>query len=95
MTEPESHISTAGNQRRPRHSGPFRKIITGISLFFAICLIAVIGYVAAGWKLEDSIYMVIITIFGHSLVNKTPIEIIQLHEKAKQNFQVSISLADR
>jgi len=37
---------------------------------------------------------VIITIFGHSLVNKTPIEIIQLHEKAKQNFQVSISLAD-
>ena len=37
---------------------------------------------------------VIITIFGHSLVNKTPIEIIQLHEKAEQNFQVSISLED-
>ncbi len=37
---------------------------------------------------------VIITIFGHSLVNKTPIEIIQLHEEAKQNFQVSISLED-
>ncbi len=37
---------------------------------------------------------VIITIFGHSLVNKTPIEIIQLHEKAQENFQVEISLAD-
>ena len=28
---------------------------------------------------------VIITIFGHSLVNKTPIEIIQLHELAQQS----------
>ncbi len=37
---------------------------------------------------------VIITIFGHSLVNKTPIEIIQLHETAQQNFQVDISLVD-
>ena len=37
---------------------------------------------------------VIITIFGHSLVNKTPIEIIQLHEKAKENFQVDVSLVD-
>jgi len=37
---------------------------------------------------------VIITIFGHSLVNKTPIEIIQLHETAQQNFQVAISPAD-
>jgi glyceraldehyde 3-phosphate dehydrogenase len=37
---------------------------------------------------------VIITIFGHSLVNKTPIEIIQLHEKAKENFQVDMSLVD-
>ncbi|KAA0135416.1 potassium channel protein [Gimesia chilikensis] len=74
MTEPESHISTAGNQRRPRHSGPFRKIITGISLFFAICLIAVIGYVAAGWKLEDSIYMVIITIFGVGYGEVQPVE---------------------
>ena len=38
--------------------------MTGIALFFTICLVAVIGYVSAGWKLEDSIYMVIITIFG-------------------------------
>ncbi|MCS5636594.1 MAG: glyceraldehyde-3-phosphate dehydrogenase [Myxococcota bacterium] len=37
---------------------------------------------------------VIITIFGHSLVNKTPVEIIQLHEKAKQNFQVDMSVVD-
>lgn len=45
-------------------SRPFRKIITGITLFVVVCLIAVLGYVSAGWKLDDSIYMVIITIFG-------------------------------
>jgi len=45
-------------------STPIRKIVTGISSFLAICLLAVTGYVAAGWELSDAIYMVIITIFG-------------------------------
>lgn len=55
-------------------SGPFRKIVTGIALFLTICVIAVAGYVAAGWKLEDSIYMVIITIFGVGYGEVQPIE---------------------
>ncbi len=55
-------------------SGPFRKIVTGMSLFLAICVIAVTGYVAAGWELDDSIYMVIITIFGVGYGEVHPID---------------------
>lgn len=65
MSDSESAFSFDTIQHhQPGHSRPFRKIMTGIALFFAICLVAVIGYVSAGWKVEDSIYMVIITIFG-------------------------------
>lgn len=55
-------------------SGPFRKIATGVALFVIICLVAVIGYMAAGWKLEDSIYMVVITIFGVGYGEVQPVQ---------------------
>lgn len=75
MTDSESLFSSDAIQRNSQaHSRPFRKIITGIALFFFICLVAVIGYVSAGWKLEDSIYMVIITIFGVGYGEVQPIE---------------------
>lgn len=45
-------------------SSPFQKIVVGALLFISICSLAVLGYVAAGWRLDDSIYMVVITIFG-------------------------------
>ncbi|TWT72755.1 Voltage-gated potassium channel Kch [Posidoniimonas polymericola] len=63
METPPPSTPPAAWQRTPI-SGPIRKIITGLALFLAICLIAVTGYVASGWQLDDSIYMVIITIFG-------------------------------
>lgn len=75
MTDSESIFSPDAIQRNSQHhSRPFRKIITGIALFFFICLVAVIGYVSAGWKIEDSIYMVIITIFGVGYGEVQPIE---------------------
>ncbi|MCA9212345.1 MAG: NAD-binding protein [Planctomycetales bacterium] len=49
-------------------------MLTGAGLFFGICVIAVIGYMAAGWKLEDSIYMVIITIFGVGYGEVQPVQ---------------------
>lgn len=55
-------------------SRPFRKIVTGSVLFFLICFVAVAGYVSAGWKLDDSIYMVVITIFGVGYGEVRPIE---------------------
>ncbi len=50
--------------QRAQFSGPLRKVITGIAFFVTICVTAVFGYVAAGWQVANSIYMVIITIFG-------------------------------
>ncbi len=68
-------MNAASSQREPlARSTPFRKIATGITLFCAICVVAVIGYVAAGWKLEDSIYMVIITIFGVGYGEVQPVQ---------------------
>ncbi len=55
-------------------SAPFRKIVTGVVLFLFVCIVAVIGYVAAGWELDDAIYMVVITIFGVGYGEVNPIE---------------------
>lgn len=43
---------------------PFQRIVIGISTFVLTVVVAVSGYVLAGWTLLDSIYMVVITIFG-------------------------------
>ncbi|MBE9157971.1 potassium channel protein [Nodosilinea sp. LEGE 06152] len=42
----------------------FRRIITGIVFFSLTVVVAVTGYMAAGWNFLDAIYMVVITIFG-------------------------------
>ena len=55
-------------------SGPIRKMVTGVALFLAVCVIAVTGYMASGWKLDDAIYMVVITIFGVGYGEVQPVE---------------------
>ncbi|QDT09604.1 potassium channel family protein [Stieleria marina] len=55
-------------------SRPIRRIITGAVLFLFVCVIAVSGYVAAGWRVDDAIYMVVITIFGVGYGEVQPIE---------------------
>jgi len=56
----------------------FRRILRGTIIFVLTLVIAVIGYVLFGWTLLDSVYMVVITIFGvgYGEVNplKTPSE---------------------
>jgi voltage-gated potassium channel len=42
----------------------FERIVTGIVIFVLTVVVAVAGYVIAGWTLLDAIYMVVITIFG-------------------------------
>lgn len=41
-----------------------RRIFVGAVFFGLTCLIAVGGYMVAGWSLLDAIYMVVITVFG-------------------------------
>ncbi|HIK45920.1 MAG TPA: potassium channel protein [Leptolyngbyaceae cyanobacterium M65_K2018_010] len=42
----------------------FRRIIAGIVFFSLTVVVAVIGYIMAGWGFLDAIYMVVITVFG-------------------------------
>jgi len=42
----------------------FERIVTGIVIFALTVVVAVAGYVIAGWSLLDAVYMVVITIFG-------------------------------
>ena len=42
----------------------FKHIILGAIAFVTTIIIAVVGYVIAGWSLLDAIYMSVITIFG-------------------------------
>lgn len=52
----------------------FRRIVVG-GIFFGLTLvIAVIGYMLAGWSVFDSVYMVVITIFGVGYGEVRPIE---------------------
>ena len=51
-----------------------RKMLVGFAFFCLTCVTAVIGYVAAGWSLVDSLYMVVITIFGVGYGEVQPID---------------------
>jgi voltage-gated potassium channel len=42
----------------------FKRILTGTIVFVLTLVTAVIGYVLFGWSLLDSVYMVVITVFG-------------------------------
>ncbi len=55
-------------------STPLRRILIGCVLFLMVCLVAVAGYMAAGWRLDDAVYMVVITIFGVGYGEVQPIE---------------------
>lgn len=59
-------------------SSPVRKIVTGLTLFLAVCVLAVSGYMAAGWDFEDAVYMAVITIFGVGYGEVEPINTAQL-----------------
>lgn len=43
-------------------------------MFAVVCVIAVAGYMVAGWRLDDAVYMVVITIFGVGYGEVRPIE---------------------
>lgn len=43
---------------------PIRRILVGMGVCAVTCLFALSSYMAAGWGLVDSAYMVVITIFG-------------------------------
>ena len=51
-----------------------RRIIIGGVFFALTCLVAVIGYMVAGWQLLDAVYMVVITVFGVGYGEAKPLD---------------------
>jgi len=55
-------------------SRPLHRLCVGLLFFIFVCLLATVGYMAAGWNLMDAVYMVIITIFGVGYGEVQPIQ---------------------
>lgn len=47
-----------------RGPNSIQKMRIGLTVLVVTCLVAVVGYVLAGWSYLDALYMVVITIFG-------------------------------
>lgn len=57
---------------------PFQRIRVGFGVLAVICLVAVGGYVTAGWSPMDALYFVVITIFGVGYGEVQPVQSPQL-----------------
>jgi voltage-gated potassium channel len=53
-----------GNNSSLRNNRSFRRIVAGIVFFSLTVVMAVVGYMLAGWGFLDAVYMVVITVFG-------------------------------
>lgn len=54
------------------------QVYTGVLSFLMVVILATIGYEMAGWDLMDSVYMVIITIFGVGYGEVKPVDSVWL-----------------
>jgi voltage-gated potassium channel len=57
---------------------PFQRIVVGFGFFSTTIVVAVSGYVLAGWSLLDAIYMVVITVFGVGYGEVNPLDTASL-----------------
>ncbi|MAT69148.1 MAG: potassium channel protein [Planctomycetaceae bacterium] len=55
-------------------STPLRRLFAGLLFFVIVCVLATLGYIAAGWNPMDAVYMVIITIFGVGYGEVQPVQ---------------------
>lgn len=55
-------------------ASPFQRIQVGFGVLLGICLLAVGGYMAAGWNPMDAFYFVVITIFGVGYGEVRPVQ---------------------
>lgn len=69
----QQHAPVDPDQGRPS-SASIRKMMVGGMVLGAVCGLGVLGYLLAGWRLDDAIYMVVITIFGVGYGEVQPIE---------------------
>jgi voltage-gated potassium channel len=58
---------------------PARNLVFGVSFVLSLSVLAILGYMYAGWNLKDAIYMVVITIFSVGYGEVRPIDTVFLH----------------
>lgn len=59
-------------------SSSMRKMAGGVAVFLGVCAVGALGYMLAGWSLDDAVYMVIITIFGVGFEEVQPVSSVPL-----------------
>ena len=55
-------------------SSSIHKMKLGLAVLVGTCLLAIVGYVVAGWSVLDAVYMVAITVFGVGYGEVRPID---------------------
>ncbi|MFZ4640357.1 MAG: potassium channel family protein [Nodosilinea sp.] len=65
-----------------------QRIITGILIFLLTAVLAVSGYILAGWSFLDALYMVVITVFGVGYGEVRPI-----HSAGLKVFTIFVIIA--
>ena len=73
---------------RTQRNTPVGRLIVGVTVLLATSVIAITGYVIAGWEVVDAIYMVTITIFGVGYGEVHP-----LHDPRLKLFTVGVIVA--
>ena len=58
----------------PVKSGLFRKLERSLLFLAAVFGVSVVGYLLYGWNLIDSVYMVVITMFGVGFGEVHPVD---------------------
>ncbi|NNE72342.1 MAG: potassium channel protein [Acidimicrobiales bacterium] len=76
MATAEGHSDPGTQATAGRRALP--KMYAGAGSLLAVCLIGVLGYAAAGWRLDDSAFMVVITIFGVGYGEVRPVDTTEL-----------------
>jgi len=66
--------SYSNSAMRSLSQNSFQRVTTGVFFFSITILVAVLGYILAGWTPLDAIYMVVITIFGVGYGEVKPLE---------------------
>lgn len=57
---------------------PLGKMYAGAAVLALVCVVGAIGYMAAGWSFADSVFMVVITIFGVGYGEVRPVDTVEL-----------------
>lgn len=78
MHDQQPPDAVASPRRSRGLSNAIRKMLAGLAVLLVVWMIGVVGYLIAGWRLDDALFMVVITIFGVGYGEVRPVDTWQL-----------------